>query len=113
MIAQLSEELVWHQIVARAWCDEGVMRRLLSDPRSVLAEHDLEVPPGTEVEVVLGTEVAVDDTDTVRRFILPARPPQELVEEDLVGDAVAWWCAACGACGGCGCRCRCGCRCFC
>ena len=105
MIAQISEELVWSQIVARAWCDEGFMKRLLSDPRAVLAEHDLEVPPGTEVEVVLGTEVKVDGTDPVRRFILPVRPSHELMEEELVGDAVAY--CACGRCGGCGCRCRC------
>ena len=106
MIAQLSEELVWSQIVALAWCDEGFMTRLLSDPRTVLAEHDLEVPPGTEVEVVLGTEVKVEDSDTVRRFILPASPSHELMEEDLAGGAVAY-CAACGRCGACGCRCRC------
>ena len=110
MIAQRSEELVWSQIVARAWCDEGIMERLLSDPRAVLAAHDLEVPPGTEVEVEMGTEVKIDDTDNmVRRFILPAGPSQELMEEELGGDAVAWWCGcgACGRCGGCGCRCRC------
>jgi len=108
MIAQLSEELVWSQVVAQAWCDEGFLKRLLADPRTVLAEHDLEVSPGTEVEVSLGTEVKVDDTGTVRRFILPARPPHELLEEELVGDAVAYcYCGACGRCGGCGCRCRC------
>jgi hypothetical protein len=107
MIAQLSDELVWNQIVARAWCDEEFMDRLMSDPRSVLAEHDLEVPFGTEVEVVLGTEVKVDHTDTVRRFMLPASPPDDLIEEELVGDPVAWYCGACGRCGACGCRCRC------
>jgi hypothetical protein len=108
MIAQVSEEMVWSQIVARAWCDEDFMKRLLSNPREVLAEHDLEGPPGTEVEVVLGTEVKVDDTDTVRRFILPASPSHELTEEDLAGGAVAWCgSAGCGACGACGCRCRC------
>jgi hypothetical protein len=109
MIAQLSEELVWSQIVARAWCDEGFMERLLSDPRAVLAEHDLEVPPGTEVEVLMGTEVKIDDTGNMaRRFILPARPSQELMEEELGGDAVAYCrCGGCGGCGGCGCRCRC------
>src|SRR6516162_10259358 len=100
MIAQISEEMVWSQIVARAWCDEGFMKRLLSDPRAVLAEHDLEVPPGTEVEVVLGTEVEVDDTDSVRRFVLTASPSHELLEEELVGGAVAY--CACGACGRCG-----------
>ncbi len=108
MIAQLSEELVWSQVVARAWCDEGFLKRLLADPRAVLAEHDLEVSPGTEVEVALGTEVKVDDIGRVRRFILPPSPPQELMEEELVGDAVAWcYCGACGRCGACGCRCRC------
>src|SRR3954447_5724279 len=60
MIAQMSEELVWNQVVARAWCDDDFMKRLLSDPRAVLAEYDLEVPPGTDVEVVMGTEVKID-----------------------------------------------------
>ena len=109
MIAQMSEELVWNQIVARAWCDNDFMKRLLSDPRAVLAEHDLEVPPGTEVEVEMGTEVKIDDTDNlVRRFILPGGPSQELMEEELGGDVMAYCgCGGCGRCGGCGCRCRC------
>jgi hypothetical protein len=113
MIAQMSEELVWNQIVARAWCDADFMDRLLTEPQVVLAEHDLEVPPGTQVEVALGPEVRIDEDGAVRRFVLPAGPSQELEEEELGGDAVAWWChcGACGACGGCGCRCRC--RCFC
>jgi hypothetical protein len=105
MIAQISEELVWSQIVARAWCDEDFLQRLLSDPRAVLAEHDLEVQPGTEVEVVLGNEVKVDDTGAVRRFILPASPPHELGEEELVGPVAYCACGACGRCGACGCRC--------
>jgi hypothetical protein len=108
MIAQISEEMVWSQIVARAWCDEDVMQRLLSDPRTVLAEHDVEVPLGTDVEVTLGSEVKVDEIGTVRRFILTASPSHELSEEDLVGGAVAWCaCGACARCGACGCRCRC------
>jgi hypothetical protein len=114
MIAQVSEDLVWNQIVARAWCDEDFMNRLFSDPRAVLAEHDLAVPAGSEVEVVIGPEVKIDDTDMVRRLVLPARPCQELFEEELVGDAVAYcysYSGACGRCGYCGCRCACRCRC--
>jgi hypothetical protein len=104
MIQRISEDLLWSQIVARAWCDEGFMKRLLSDPRDVLSEHGLEVPEGTQVKVKEGTEVKVaQDADTVRHFILPVSPPDELTEEDLVGHAVSW----CGYCGGCGCRCRC------
>jgi hypothetical protein len=108
MIGQISEERVWHQIVARAWCEEDFMERLLAQPREVLAEYDLAGPPGSEVAVEIGPQVKVDDTDTVRRFILPARPAEEVAIEDLFGAAVGW-CAsgACGRCGGCGCRCRC------
>jgi hypothetical protein len=111
MIAQISEELVWNQVVARAWCDDEFMQRLLSDPRGALAEHDLEPAPGTDVEVVIGPEVRIEELGDVRRFVLPARPSQELMEEELVGDAVAYYCYsyACGACGRCGCRCRCYC----
>jgi len=108
MIAQIPVEMVWSQIVARAWCDEAFMKRLLSDPREVLAEHDLEVLPGTDVEVLLGTDVKVEDTDSGRRFILPARPSEDLIEEDLDWGAVAYcYSGACGRCGACGCRCRC------
>jgi len=113
MIQQLSEELLWSQIVARAWCDEGFMKRLRSDPRNVLAEHGMEVPEGMEVKVVEGAEVAVvDDPDAVRYLTLPVSPPDELSDEDLVASPMAWCgvCAACGACGRCGCRCA-GCSC--
>jgi hypothetical protein len=106
MIQQVSEDRLWSQIVARAWSDEGFMQRLRSQPRAVLAEHDLEVPPGTEVMVMDGTEVKVEETDMVRRFILPGSPPEELTEEELGGGGVAWYSGACGRCGGCGCRCR-------
>lgn len=119
MIAQLSEEMLWSQIVAKAWCDEAFMKRLLSDPRSVLAEHSLEVPEDTEVKVTEGTEVKVmANSATERHFILPVSPPVELVDEDLLGGAVAWCacasvacrgCVASAVCGRCG---RCGCRCF-
>ena len=116
MIQNVSEELVWGQIVARAWCDEALMRRLRSGPRGVLAEHGLEAPEGREVQVVEGEEVKVEDADTVRRFTFTASPPDELTDEDLLGGAVAWWCGAsvaCAACGACACRCACRCRCRC
>ncbi|HTU16579.1 MAG TPA: hypothetical protein VMG10_00835 [Gemmataceae bacterium] len=108
MIQRISEDLLWSQIVARAWHDEDFMQRLLSDPRAVLAEYDLEGPPGSEVAVEIGPEVKVEDTGKVRRFMLPARPAEEVAIEDLSGSAVAYcWCGVCGRCGACGCRCRC------
>jgi hypothetical protein len=113
MIQQMSEDLLWSQVVARAWCDEAFKKRLLSDPRNVLAEHGMDVPQGTEVLVEEGEEVRVDDADQVRRFTFTLHPPDELTDEDLAEGAVAWWCGACAACGACGrCGCRCSCRCF-
>jgi len=114
MVENLSEDLLWSQVVARAWCDGAFMTRLRSDPRSVLAEHGIDVPQGTEVAVEEGDEVKVEEADTVRRFTFTPNPPDELMDEDLVGGAVAqcWcgWCAACARCGRCACRCSC--RCF-
>jgi hypothetical protein len=115
MLEQVSEELLWSQIVARAWSDEGFMKRLRSEPRSVLAEHGMELPEGTEVQVVEDAEVnVVQLTDTVRHFTLPFSPPEELTYEDLgrgpVAQCFSGWCGACGVCGRCACRCRC--RCF-
>jgi hypothetical protein len=120
MIQKISEDLLWSQIAARAWCDEGLMERLRADPRAVLAEYNLEVPEDTEVKVLEGEEVkVVAEADMERHFILPATPPDELTDEDLIGGPMAWCvvvacgrCAACAACGVCG-RCgRCGCRCW-
>jgi hypothetical protein len=115
MIRKISEDLLWGQIVARAWCDEAFMKRLRSGPREVLVENGMDVPDGMEVEVVEGEEAAVGGTDTVRLFTIPASPPDELTDEDLFGAPMAQcFCAVCAACARCGrCACRCACRCFC
>jgi hypothetical protein len=113
MIAQMSGETTWSQIVARAWADETLMERLLTVPEETLSEFDLDAPPGMSVEVVLGTNVMIEDLEGIRRYVLPANPPDDLIEEDLAGGAVAWcYSAVCGACAACGCRCACRCRCF-
>jgi hypothetical protein len=84
MIQRISDDLLWGQIVALAWCDEALMKRLRSDPRGVLAEHGLEVPDGTEVQVVESAEVrAGEPNDGVRYFSLPFNPPEDLTDEDL------------------------------
>jgi hypothetical protein len=116
MIQQMSEDLVWSQIVARAWCDKAFMKRLRADPRKVLAEHDMEVPDYLKVELVEGEDVVVEDADGVRRFIFHASPPADLTVEELGSRPKSWFCGACAACAACGrcgrCACRCACRCF-
>ena len=104
----MSKDLLWSQVVARAWCDKAFKERLLTDSRNVLIEQGMDVPEDMEVEVVEGEDVLVEDADQVRLFTFTGIPPDELTEEDLVGGAVAQCfsslCAACGRCGACGCR---------
>ncbi len=107
MIQEMSPERLWSQLVARAWADEGLKQRLLSDPRAVLLEHGFDVPEGMEIRVL-------QDTPDVQHLVLPLSPEGELLDEELVGTAVAdSFSGICGICGGCGCgsggcgRCRC------
>lgn len=104
MIAQMSQERLWSQVLARVWSDADFKERLIRDPRGVLAEHGIDLPEGHEITVL-------EDTDTVRHLVLPPAPTEELVDEELVGSPVAGdsfsgWCGWCGSCGRCGCGCR-------
>jgi hypothetical protein len=95
MVAQLNHaatERIWGRIIARAWTDEDFKQRLTNDPRTVFAENGIDV-----------------ETDAVRDFVLPPPPADELTDEPLTGNEVAY-CYS-GYCGRCGCGCR-ACRCF-
>ncbi len=56
MEAELCAGKTWAAIVAKAWADEGYKRRLMADPRAVLAEEGVLLPAGMEVTVVEATE---------------------------------------------------------
>src|SRR5262245_11355114 len=66
----------WSQIVAQAWADEAFKRRLLADPAAVLQEHGIAVLPGVRARVV-------EDTDRVIHLTLPAKPSEELTDQQL------------------------------
>ena len=55
------------KVIAKAWSDEGFKKRLLAQPMAVLVEHGVEVPAGVELK-------AVENTDKVAYFVLPAMP---------------------------------------
>lgn len=68
---------LWAQLVAKAWADDSLRKRLLSDPKTVMAEHGLPSPPGLEVKIVQNTEGVI-------YLPLAAKPSSaELSEEDL------------------------------
>ena len=72
----------WSQLVAQAWADEKLKRRLLDKPAAVLREHGIEVPAGVEVRVV-------EPTDKLLYFVLPPKPANvsELTSSQLTGVA--------------------------
>jgi len=101
---QRFHEKQWSQIVARAWADAEFKARLLANPKVVLREFGLEVSPEARINVV-------EDSESVRHYILPASPCGDLSEEELSPSMGAdSHSGGCGRCGGCGCGgCR-GCR---
>lgn len=50
---------MWAKLVAKAWDDEDLKRRLLDDPRSVMEENGLPIPPGMNVKVVQNDESTI------------------------------------------------------
>jgi hypothetical protein len=60
------------RIIARAWADDDFKKRLLSDPESVLAEHEIRVPQGHVVSVVTETPSRKKKGEIV--FVLPEKP---------------------------------------
>ena len=72
----------WSQLIAQAWADEKLKKRLLDKPASVLQEHGIKVPAGVEVRVV-------EPTDKLLYFVLPPKPANvsELTSSQLTGVA--------------------------
>jgi len=72
----------WMRLVARAWTDDALKHRLLTDPVPVLREHGIEVPAGVEVSVV-------EPSDRQLYLLLPPPPTAgtELTANELAGVA--------------------------
>ncbi len=69
------------QLFAACWKDEALKARFLADPKTVLAEHGLDVPDGIDVKIV-------ENADDCVHITLPAPPENhtELSDTEL-GDA--------------------------
>jgi hypothetical protein len=70
----------WGQVVTQAWSDEAYKQRLLADPKAVLAEAGVAIPPNLQVRVHAATP---DEF----HLVLPAPPQapagQKLSEAEL------------------------------
>ena len=61
----------WGLLVADAWADPALKKRLLQEPLTVLKERGIEPPAGTQVKVV-------EETDKSLCFVLPPPPAEAL-----------------------------------
>jgi hypothetical protein len=77
----------WCHLVAQAWADEELKRRLIDNPRKVLKEHGIEAPEGVEVRVV-------ENTEEVHYLTLPAKPAGEVIGLEA-GQARGFICVIC------------------
>lgn len=83
----MSELTVQEQVIVRAREDELFRRRLLADPRAVLAEeYNVHIPENVEVRVL-------EDTSGTISLVLPAAEDalEELSDEELETVAGGSW----------------------
>ena len=60
------------ELLAACWKDEALNARFMSDPKAVLAEYDLDVPDGMDVNVV-------ENSDNTVHITMPAAPEESNV----------------------------------
>ncbi len=79
-MASERNQLIWGEVVARAWRDEAYKEQLLANPKQVLSEAGASIPDDLEIQIVSNTE-------NVRYLVLPLAPTtrsgQPLSEEAL------------------------------
>lgn len=97
-------ELRWELLVADAWADPALKKRLLENPAAVLKERGMAVSAGKQIKVM-------EDSEKVEHLILPTRPAEGELSEAELESVAGGNCRGCRGCRGCrscrGCR-RCG-----
>lgn len=66
----------WQQITAKARMDDAFKKKLLAEPKTVLSEGGVEIPPDVEVRML-------ENTHKVWYFVLPPVLPYEVPDVDL------------------------------
>jgi hypothetical protein len=96
----------WDLLVADAWSDPELKKRLIADPAAVLKQRGIQPPPGVKIKVI-------EETDDSMCLVLPAKPAEEELSAEQLesvagGHEGCFRCVGCFGCVGCvGCV-RCG-----
>ena len=72
-------------IFAGCWTDDSLKAAFMSDPKSVLANHGIDVPESMNIKVV-------ENTDDTTYIVLPSAPsdPSNLDDAELASAAGGW-----------------------
>ena len=68
------------QVITKAWADEAFKQRLLKDATAVLKAEGMVIPDGMEVR-------AVENTEKLFHIVLPLKPAQEELEDEILEQA--------------------------
>ena len=85
-------ELRWGLLVADAWADDALKKRLLSDPAAVLKERGITTPPNVQIKTI-------EDTANVMHLVLPMKPAEAELSEEELSTVAGGHCHG-GGCGG-------------
>jgi hypothetical protein len=81
-------ELKWDLLLADAWADPALKKRLLENPAAVLKERGISIPEGCQVKVV-------EDTDKVEHLVIPTKPAEGELSEEELSSAAGGFCGRC------------------
>lgn len=88
---QDEQRIAMAKALAKAWADDAYKERLLSDPRSALADVGLELPADFELQIL-------EDTPDKKHLVLPVPPAEGEIGEDALAQVsggfvpfCCWW----------------------
>lgn len=80
----------WAKVIAKCWSDEAFKKGLEANPREVLKEYGIEFSEGTQLHLHENTRSDV-------HISLPAKPSEQLTEQQLEGLAAGSSVLDCGS----------------
>ena len=69
-------DMVWNQLVTKAWNNKAFKKRLLADPAAVLKEAGFNFGPGVQIK-------ALENTENILNLVVPQKPPGEVSNASL------------------------------